>query len=65
MIPKEEDGHADAGGIFRKRPEKTTRVRVEISFLDEKTMRIILTDLGFGELFPATGAKVITRGVML
>ena len=49
---------------FPKRPEKTTRVRVEISFLDEKTMRIVLTDLGFGELFPATGAKVVQE-VML
>ena len=49
---------------FPKRPEKTTRVRVEISFLDEKTMRIVLTDLGFGELFPATGVKVVQE-VML
>ena len=49
---------------FPKRPEKTTRVRVEVSFLDEKTMRIVLTDLGFGELFPATGAKVVQE-VML
>ena len=49
---------------FPKRPEKATRVRVEVSFLDEKTMRVVLTDLGFGELFPATGAKVVQE-VML
>ncbi len=49
---------------FPKRPEKTTKVRVEVSFLDEKTMRVVLTDRGFGELFPATDARVVQE-VML
>lgn len=49
---------------FPKRPEKTTKVRIEITFLDEKTMRVTLTDRGFGELFPASDAKVVQE-VML
>ncbi len=49
---------------FPKRQEKTTKVRVEVSFLDEKTMRVVLTDRGFGELFPATDARVVQE-VML
>ena len=44
---------------FPKRPDRTTKVRVEVSFLDEKTMRIVLTDRGFGELFPATDARIV------
>lgn len=44
---------------FPGRPEKTTRVRVELSFLDEKTMKVVLTDRGFGELFPATDTRIV------
>ena len=49
---------------FPSRPERTTRVRVEVSFLDEKTMRVVLTDRGFGELFPATDTRIVQE-VML
>ncbi len=49
---------------FPKRPDKTTRVRMELTFLDEKTMRVTLTDRGFGELFPASGMQ-IRQEVML
>lgn len=43
---------------FPKRPPRTTRVRVEVSFLDEQTMQVVLRDRGFGELFPATDVFV-------
>lgn len=49
---------------FPKRPERTSRVRIQISFLDEKTMDVSLKDMGFGELFPATNAS-IRQEVML
>lgn len=43
---------------FPKRPERTTKVRLQLSFLDERTMEIQLEDKGFGELFPSTGMKI-------
>lgn len=43
---------------FPRRPPRTTKVRVEISFLDEQTMQVVLRDQGFGELFPATDVFV-------
>ena len=43
---------------FPKRPPRTTRIRVEVSFLDERTMQVVLKDRGFGELFPATEYQV-------
>lgn len=43
---------------FPKRPERTTRVQVQISFLDEKTMSVTLKDEGFGELFPSSGIQI-------
>lgn len=49
---------------FPKRPDRTTRVRIQISFLDERTMDVRVKDLGFGELFPASGAE-IRQEVML
>lgn len=49
---------------FPRRPDRTTRVRVELMFLDDKTMRVTLTDRGFGELFPASGIQ-IRQEVML
>ena len=47
-----------------KRGEKTLRVLVQIGFLDERTMTVTVTDQGFGELFPSTGA-VLRQEVML
>lgn len=49
---------------FPERPSRTTKVRVEVSFLDEKTMQVVLKDRGFGELFPATDVE-IRQEVML
>ena len=49
---------------FHKRDEKTLRVLLEIGFLDERTMTVTVTDQGFGELFPSTGA-VLRQEVML
>ncbi|MGL5435265.1 MAG: DUF5716 family protein [Lachnospiraceae bacterium] len=49
---------------FPKRPNRTTKVRVKISFLDDRTMEVVLKDQGFGELFPATETQ-IRQEVML
>lgn len=49
---------------FPERPSRTTKVRVEVSFLDEKTMQVVLKDRGFGELFPASDVE-IRQEVML
>lgn len=49
---------------FPKRPPRTTKISVQISFLDAKTMEVKVEDLGFGELFPSTGMQ-IRREVML
>ena len=35
---------------FPKRPPKTTRVRIAVGFLDERTMVVKIVDRGFGEL---------------
>lgn len=37
-----------------KRPPKTTRVKVEVSMISEMRMQVVITDLGFGELFKAS-----------
>ena len=49
---------------FPDRLERTTRVRIEVSFLDERTMDVRLKDRGFGELFPASEVQ-IRQEVML
>lgn len=43
---------------FPKRPERTTRVKIRVTFLDEKTMAVTLKDQGFGELYPASGIQI-------
>ena len=43
---------------FPKRPERTTRVQIQISFLNERTMDVKLKDQGFGELFPSSGVEI-------
>ena len=43
---------------FPKRPPKTTRVRIAVGFLDERTMVVKIVDRGFGELFPTTDAEI-------
>lgn len=49
---------------FPQRPNRTTRLEICISFMDEKTMEVLIRDKGFGELFPATDA-MIKQEVML
>jgi len=49
---------------FPRRPNRTTKVEVRVSFLDDRTMEVVLKDQGFGELFPATDIK-IRQEVML
>lgn len=43
---------------FPRRPNRTTKVKVRVSFLDDRTMEVILKDQGFGELFPATDVQI-------
>ena len=49
---------------FPKRPPRTTKVRVQVSFLDDRTMDVRIQDRGFGELFPASEVQ-IRQEVML
>lgn len=49
---------------FPKRPKRTTKVQIQIRFLDDHTMRVQLNDKGFGELFPSSGIQ-IRQEVML
>lgn len=43
---------------FPKRPSRTTRVEMNLAFINEETMVIVIKDKGFGELFPASDAVV-------
>lgn len=38
-----------------KRPNKTTRLRVELNYVSPKECEITVKDLGFGDLFPGSG----------
>jgi len=46
------------------RPNKTTKIRVNIHFVNSKIMLIDIKDLGFGDLYPATEAA-LTQEVAL
>lgn len=37
------------------RPNRMTRIKVNLSCIDKSKVKLVLTDLGFGDLFPATG----------
>ncbi|MCR4806327.1 MAG: hypothetical protein K5857_01500 [Lachnospiraceae bacterium] len=39
------------------RPEKTTRLRMKVSFTSGDTVKVVIEDLGFGEIFPASNMK--------
>ena len=43
-----------------ERPDKTTRLRVELQYISQKECKITVTDLGFGDMFPSSG-KVWTE----
>ena len=38
-----------------ERPERASRVRLSIQMLSESELKCTVTDLGFGEIFPASG----------
>ncbi len=46
-------------GELPNRPNKTTRVRLETEFTSEADLRVTITDLGFGELFPSDGLVLV------
>ncbi len=39
------------------RPEKTSRLRMKVSFLSGDTVKVVVEDLGFGEIFPSSNRK--------
>lgn len=41
------------------RPPKTTRIHIHVDFSSESSGVIMLTDMGFGDMFPATGMVTI------
>lgn len=43
---------------FPVRDDKTVKIQVNVSFLDEHTMMVSVKDLGFGELYPSMGAFI-------
>lgn len=40
-----------------KRPARCTRLHVEVSMLSESRMQVLVRDMGFGELFPASNIE--------
>ncbi len=43
---------------FPKRPDRCTRIAMDLSFKSARSFELKLTDLGFGEFFPASGREV-------
>lgn len=43
---------------FPKRENRTTRIRMSTEFVDAETLRVTVQDLGFGDLFPASGREI-------
>lgn len=39
----------------RERPNRMTRLRINISCTDKSKVKLVITDLGFGDIFPVTG----------
>ncbi len=39
------------------RPPKTTRLKMNVGFQSGSKVKVVIEDLGFGEIFPATGMK--------
>ena len=38
-----------------KRPNKTTRIYLELQYVSQRECHILVKDLGFGEMFPSSG----------
>ena len=43
---------------FPERPNKTTRVKITLGYKNDTDFEIIVKDMGFGELFKASGKTV-------
>ncbi len=43
---------------FPQRDDKTVRVQLQIGFLNDKTMVLVVKDKGFGDFYPSTGAMI-------
>lgn len=41
------------------RPPKTTRIRIRVQFTSQTEGVILLKDMGFGDMFPATGKVTV------
>lgn len=39
------------------RPQKTTRLKMRVSFCSGDTVKVVIEDLGFGEIFPSSGMR--------
>lgn len=39
------------------RPERTTRLHLTVSMVSDRTVRVVVRDMGFGELFRSAGAR--------
>lgn len=39
------------------RPPKTTRLKMRVSFSSGDTVKVVIEDMGFGEIFPASGMR--------
>lgn len=46
---------------FPQRPNKATRIEIEIHYLNDCECEISIRDKGFGEFFPASDAKIVKR----
>ena len=42
-----------------KRPPKTTRLHLQVDFTSPQAGVILITDMGFGSMFPATGKVTV------
>ncbi len=43
---------------FPRRPDRCTRIRMDLELTAADCLRVTYSDMGFGEIFPATGASI-------
>ena len=48
-------------GDFPKRPNKTTRIRIALNFINDSECELSVSDRGFGEMFPPSDMEVKKR----
>lgn len=46
----------DLSQNFPKRPDRTTRISLQLTLVNKNELEVVIKDLGFGELFPASDA---------